>query len=148
VAYVQDSLTRRDVTSSAAPKNNGVKTHKDALSASCTPLPRNPQLSAGFMIDSNLMIQVSTTPGSLKNGNGVAVAADDRFTTVRRTTAKKETSSNLSVSLKKNKQPVIGVRNSSYLRTIVKRIKIKSLFVSRFPLRFQQQILKNHYWRK
>jgi hypothetical protein len=75
------------------------------------------------MIDSNVMSEASTNPGTLKNENGVAVAADDGSTTFRRPTAKKENSSTLSVSLKKNKQPVIGVRNSSYLRTIVKRIK-------------------------
>jgi hypothetical protein len=33
ITYVQDSLTWRDVISSAAPKNNGVKIYKDALSA-------------------------------------------------------------------------------------------------------------------
>jgi hypothetical protein len=45
----------------------------------------------------------------LKNGNNIAVAADDGFTIVKRTKAKKENSSDSSQSLKKNKQPMIGV---------------------------------------
>jgi hypothetical protein len=97
VAYVQDSLTRRDVTSSAAPKNNGMKRHKDALSAGCVSLPRNLQLSADFMIDRNVTSQACTAPGTLKNGNDVAVAADDGFTTVKSANAKKEISSTSSV---------------------------------------------------
>jgi hypothetical protein len=44
VACVQDSLTQRDVTSSAAPENNGVKTYKDVLSTHCFSLPQNPHL--------------------------------------------------------------------------------------------------------
>jgi hypothetical protein len=93
VAYVEDSLTRREVTSSAAPESNAVKTHKDALSAGCVSLPRNPQLSADFMIDRNEMNQAFTVARTSKNENNVALAAADDFTTVKRTKAKKETSS-------------------------------------------------------
>jgi hypothetical protein len=59
MTYVQDSLARRDVTLSAAPKNNGMKAHKDALSANCVSLPQNQQLSADFIIDRNVMSQAS-----------------------------------------------------------------------------------------
>jgi hypothetical protein len=93
VAYVEDPLTRRDVTSSGAHKNNGIKTHEDALSAGCVSLPRNPQLYADFMIDRNVTSRASTAPGTSGNGNNVAVAAADGFTTVKRTRVKKETSS-------------------------------------------------------
>lgn len=55
-------------------------------------LPGNPQLSADFMI----MKEESTVPGILKNGNNVAVAVDDSFTTDKRTKGKKETSSTVS----------------------------------------------------
>jgi hypothetical protein len=43
------------------------------------------------MINNNVMSQVSTVPGSLKNGNNVAVVADNGFTIVKRTRAQKET---------------------------------------------------------
>jgi hypothetical protein len=58
------------------------------------------------MIDRNVMSRTSTASGTLKNGSNVPVAADDGFTAVKRTKAEKETSSNSSQSLKKNKQPV------------------------------------------
>jgi hypothetical protein len=38
----------------------------------------------------------------------------------------------LQPSLKKNKQSTVGVRNSSSLPTLLKRVKMKSLSVSRF----------------
>jgi hypothetical protein len=66
-----------------------MKTYKDVLPAGCVLLPQNPQLSAGFMIDSNVMSQSSTAPGTLKNGNNVAVATAAGFTTVKRTKTKK-----------------------------------------------------------
>jgi hypothetical protein len=70
------------------------------------------------MIDRNVISQASTLPGILKSGNNVVAA--DVFTAVKRTKAKEETSSTPSQSLKKNKQPMIGVRNSSSLPIIVK----------------------------
>jgi hypothetical protein len=72
-----------------------------------------------------------TAPGTLKNGNDIAVAADDGFTTDKKTKGKEETSSTSAQSLKKNKQPMIGVRNSSLL-TVAKRIRMKYHFVCRF----------------
>jgi hypothetical protein len=63
---VQDSLAWHD-TSSAAPKNNGVKIYKDVLPAGCFSLPRNPQISADFLMDRNVTDQASTEPGTLKN---------------------------------------------------------------------------------
>jgi hypothetical protein len=90
--------------SSAAHKNNGVKIYKDALSAGCVSLPRNPQLSADLMMDRNVMSQASTASETRKNGNNVAVAADEGFTAVKRTKAKKETPSTSSQSLKENKR--------------------------------------------
>jgi hypothetical protein len=93
---VQDSLTRRDVASSAAPENNAVKTYKDALSSDCVSLPRNLQASADFMMDRNVVSQVSTTPETLKNGNDVVVASDGGFTAVKKSKAKKETAKHFS----------------------------------------------------
>jgi hypothetical protein len=43
-----------------------------------------------------IMKEESTVPGILKNGNNVAVAVDDSFTTDKRTKGKKETSSTVS----------------------------------------------------
>jgi hypothetical protein len=95
-------------------------------------LPRNPQLSADFVIDRNEMNQASAVPGTLKNRNNVVLVADDGFTAVKRTKAEKETFRMSLQSLQKNKQTMIGIRNPSSLPTIVKRVKIKSLFFSRF----------------
>lgn len=108
------------------------QTYKDAMSAGCLSLPRNTQLSADFVIDRKAMSQASIASGTLKNGRYVAVIADDGFTVVTRTEAKKEITSTSSQARKKNKQPVTGIRHASSLPNIVKRIKIKSLFVSRF----------------
>jgi hypothetical protein len=41
-SYALESSTRRDVTSSAAPKNNVVNTHKAALSTGFLSLSRDP----------------------------------------------------------------------------------------------------------
>jgi hypothetical protein len=89
MAYVQDLLTRRDVTSSAAPKNNAEKTYQDTFSVRCVSLPRNLQLSAGIVIDMKEKNQASDAPGTLKTGNDVPVSANDDFTTVKWTKAKK-----------------------------------------------------------
>jgi hypothetical protein len=82
VTYMRDSSKWRDVTSSAANKNKGAKTFEDALSAGSVSLPRDPQLSADFMIDRNVMSQASTAPGTSKTGNNIAVTADNGFTAV------------------------------------------------------------------
>jgi hypothetical protein len=99
------------------------------------------------MIDRNVMSQTSPASGTSKNGNNTAVTADDGFTAVKRTKAKKETSSTSSQSLKEHKQPLIGVGNSFSLPTIAKWVKIKYLSVVS-PLRFRPQILKKHHWSK
>jgi hypothetical protein len=101
VACVEDSLAGREVTSSEAPRNNAVKTYKDALSAGCVSLPRNPQLSADFVSDRNVVNQAFPVAVTLKNGSSVAIAADDGFTIIKRMKTKKETSSTYSQSLKK-----------------------------------------------
>jgi hypothetical protein len=88
-----------------------MKRDKDALSAGCVSLPRNRQISADFMIDRNVTSQAYTAPGTLKNGNDVAVASHDGFTTVKGANAKKKISSTSSKSFKKNKQPMIVLRN-------------------------------------
>jgi hypothetical protein len=108
-----------------------VKTYKDALSAGCVSLPRNPQLSADFVSGRNVVNQTFPVAVTLKSGSKAALAADNGFTIVKRTKAKKETFSNSSQSIKK-KQPMIGVRNSSSLPAIVKRVKMKSPFFSCF----------------
>jgi hypothetical protein len=91
------------------------------------------------MVDRNVMRQAFTVPGILKNGNNVTVAAADGFTADKRAKGKKETLSTSAKSLKKNRQPMIGVRNSS-LFTVVRRVKMKYIFVCR--LKFRPQILK------
>jgi hypothetical protein len=78
--------------------------------------------------------QAPDAPGTLKNGNDVAVSANDGFTTMKRKKAKIETSTTSSHSLKKNKQTKTRTRISSSLHPIVKRVKIKSRFVVRFAL--------------
>jgi hypothetical protein len=101
------------------------------------------------MIDRNVRSQVPNASGTLKNGNKVAMAADDGFTAVKRTKANKESSSTLTQSLKKNKQAIVGVRNSSSTPTLLKRVKIKSLFViigskltcTRLKIKFQTYAL-------
>jgi hypothetical protein len=48
--YAQESLTRIDVTSLAAPKNKAVKICKDALTACCVLLSKIPPISAYFLL--------------------------------------------------------------------------------------------------
>jgi hypothetical protein len=57
--------------------------YKDALSAGCVSLPRNPQISTDFVIDMNVINQAFTVPETFKNGNNVALVADDGFTAVK-----------------------------------------------------------------
>jgi hypothetical protein len=68
----------------------------------------------------------------LRNGSNAVQIVDGGFTTVNRTKARKETPHMPSQCVRKNKQPMIGVRCSSSLFTIVKRVKIKYLFISHF----------------
>jgi hypothetical protein len=82
VPYVQGSVMRCDVTSSATPKNNALKTNRDALSAGRVLLSRNPPLSADFATSRNERNDVSIVPEISRNGNNAAVTADDSFTTV------------------------------------------------------------------
>jgi hypothetical protein len=50
VSYVLESLTRLDMTSSVSTKNSAVKTYEDALSAGCDLLPKDPSVSADFVL--------------------------------------------------------------------------------------------------
>jgi hypothetical protein len=52
------------------------------------------------MIDKNVRSQASIASRTFKNGNNVAVATDHDFTTIKRTKAKRETSSTSTHPLK------------------------------------------------
>jgi hypothetical protein len=75
--------------SSGAPKNNGVKTYKDALSTDSFSFSQDLPFSADFMIDRNVRSEATDVSGNLKNGNNIAVAAENGFTAVKGITVKK-----------------------------------------------------------
>jgi hypothetical protein len=118
------------VTPSATPKNNLVKTYQDTSSAGSVSMTRNPPLSDNFVTNKNERSEESTMPITLRNGSNAVQTADDGFTTVKRANARKETPSTSSKSVRKNKQPMIGVRCSSSHPTIIKSVKMESFFIS------------------
>jgi hypothetical protein len=58
VTHMQESLTWCDVTSSATPRNNSVKTYKDTLSTGSVSMTRKPSLSPDFVPYKYKVIQI------------------------------------------------------------------------------------------
>lgn len=110
------------MTSSATPRNKSVKTYKDTLPAGTVSMTKNPSLSADFVPYKYEWYEESTMPVTLSNGSNAVQTAYDGFTAVKRTQARKETPNMPLQCVRKNKQPMIGVRCSSFLFTIIRRV--------------------------
>jgi hypothetical protein len=88
-------------------------------------MTRFPSLSADFVPYKYERYEESIMPITMMNISNAVQVVDDGFTAVKRTKATKGTPNMPSQFVTKNKQPVIGVRCSSSLFTIVKRVIIK-----------------------
>jgi hypothetical protein len=126
---VQDSLPRRDVTSSAALKDKVPKTYKDALSAGRGPMTA--PVSAAIVPPRTAVNEIHSLPtvgGHSVTSTLLPEPSDDGFVTVARK-MRVELPGSSANSSKKPRPAMIGVRSSSSLCC-----SEKSHFLSRVSL--------------
>jgi hypothetical protein len=101
------------MTSSAAPENNVVKTHKAALSAGSVSLSRDLSSSAEavqFAASRNETGEGFVSPAFSRYGNSAVLIGDDRFTKVKKTKTRKDIPNIIVTSVRKIMIRMIVVR--------------------------------------